>query len=96
MITDMDKTVAKEILESVALELASRDRDELAKLISSAEIRRVKSSSGQEYNVESTALWDDAENQTLRIMISVDDGGMRSFLPMSKSFLVMRSGEVRF
>lgn len=91
----MDSEAAKEILESVALELLARHRDELLKLAAFPETRHVKNAAGQEFNVEATALWDDIEGQTLRVMISVDDGGIRAFLPMSKSFLVTPSGEIK-
>jgi hypothetical protein len=38
-------------------------------------------------------LWDDPrEHRNLRVMVSVDDGGWRSFAPLSDDFIVAPDG----
>ena len=38
-------------------------------------------------------LWDDpGEHRNLRVMVSVDDGGWRSFAPLSDDFIVAPDG----
>lgn len=59
-------------------------------------IRRVKedqaferlSNTGATYQLEVSILWDDKPNGAIRILVSIDDGGLRAFLPLTASRLV--------
>jgi hypothetical protein len=48
--------------------------------------------SGATYQVETQAFWNDQEHENLRVMVSVDDRGWRSFVPLSGSFIVAPDG----
>jgi hypothetical protein len=53
----------------------------------------VEGHNGVEYQVEIEALWDDRSAQTLRIVVSVDDGrGWRALCPLADSFIVAPDG----
>ena len=44
--------------------------------------------SGTRYHVEVQFFWDDEPKRTIRVVGSIDDGGMRAFMPLTESVLV--------
>lgn len=48
--------------------------------------------SGTEYQVEIEAVWDDRPGHNLRVLMSIDDGGLRAFAPMTDDFIVAPDG----
>jgi hypothetical protein len=48
--------------------------------------------SGALYHIEIQAFWDDRPDGNVRIMASIDDGGLRAFPPLSNDFIKTRSG----
>jgi hypothetical protein len=53
----------------------------------------VKGASGTEYQVEIQAMWDGKRGGTIRVFVSVDDGGLvSSFLPLCGSFIISPDG----
>jgi hypothetical protein len=54
----------------------------------------VTGSTGAEYHVELEAFWDNKEERQLRVVASIDDGGLRAFLPFTESFSIAPSGVV--
>ena len=56
-------------------------------------VKEVKSESGQKYQLEITALWDDEPNGNVRVIGSVDDTGWRSFLPLNSGFIMSPKGD---
>ena len=51
-----------------------------------------RSPSGVEYQIEIEAVWDDAPDHNLRVLLSIDDGGVRAFAPMMDDFIVGPDG----
>jgi hypothetical protein len=88
----MDKREATRILAATTGELRRRSRNELQKLLSNPEVTKVRGESGTTYQVEAQAAWDDKQGHDLRVLVSIDDGGWRSFAPMSNSFIVAPDG----
>ena len=43
--------------------------------------------SGAKYQVEIQFFWDNRPEGNVRVMGSIDDGGWRAFLPLSRSFI---------
>jgi hypothetical protein len=43
--------------------------------------------SGTIYQIEVSFLWDDGPRQHVRVMASIDDGGWRAFVPLTRSFV---------
>lgn len=41
--------------------------------------------------VELQAFWDDKPDGDLRVMLSIDDGGLRAFKPLSKDLIISSS-----
>ena len=48
--------------------------------------------SGTSYQIECTFMWDDKPGGNIRVMASVDDGGWRSFAPITRSFIKAADG----
>jgi hypothetical protein len=53
----------------------------------------VNGASGAEYQVEIQAMWESKRGGDIRILVSVDDGGLvSSFLPLCGSFVISPDG----
>ena len=90
----MDGTEARTILKSHLAGLRAKSYGELVALIAVHGTTEVKGPSGVTYQVELQAFWDDPKkpHQIIRIMGSIDDGGLRAYFPMSDSFLMAPDG----
>ena len=88
----MNKKEARTVLESQITDLRGKSLSELELLIGNQDVEKVQGDSGSIYYVERDALWDDRKNRHLRVMVSVDDGGMRAFHPLSDDFIVGPDG----
>jgi hypothetical protein len=92
MTTDKDEALSILNRELSACETWSRE--ELVRQLGHAQVKHVIGPSGTRYNVEREIHWDEKENGNLRITISVDDGGLRTFLPVTRSILVSPRGKI--
>ena len=43
--------------------------------------------SGQRYGIETEAFWDDKRGGNLRVIVAIDDGGWRAFVPLTDDFI---------
>jgi hypothetical protein len=90
----MDKVEARELLTEFVENLQKKPYDELLQLISYPICVEVEGSSGAQYQIEYEALWDSEPNGLLRIMASIDDGGLiTAMFPITQSFLVDSDGK---
>ncbi len=48
--------------------------------------------SGTWYQVEVNVFWDDRPGGDVRVMLSIDDGGWRAFVPLTDSFIMAPDG----
>jgi len=55
----------------------------------------VRGASGTTYKVEIEFFWEDEPGDTIRLAGSVDDGGIRAFIPITDSVLVARTEDLR-
>ncbi len=91
----MDKKEAKNVLAEFLQELKSRPREELLGLIGNPDCVARAGPSGAVYQIEYEALWDTAPGGEVRVIVSIDDGGLRSALnPLTAGFLVSPEGKV--
>ncbi len=44
------------------------------------------------YQIEISALWDDEPNGVVRVIGSIDDGGVRAYVPLCSDFLLSPDG----
>jgi hypothetical protein len=52
----------------------------------------VTGESGAEYQLEIQSFWDDKPNGDLRVCVSIDDGGLRAYSPLTDSFIIAPDG----
>lgn len=85
-----------EALQILERELASyRDQPyaELARRIESGPVaREYQGPSGASYQMEFDCDWDDRPGGNIRVMASIDDGGWRAFVPITRSFIKSADG----
>lgn len=88
----MDKSEARKILSEQMARIGSRSHSELASLVEAGhlELYKIQGESGTAYQLEVQFFWDDQPGNTIRIMGSVDDGGVRAVLPLTDSVLIAR------
>lgn len=55
-------------------------------------VENLETLSGDRYQLEVEAFWDDKPKRTLRVTVSIDDGGWRSFFPLSDDFIIAPDG----
>jgi hypothetical protein len=60
--------------------------------LKSPESIEVRGGSGIVYQVQTQAFWDSQQDGDLRIIVAVDDGSWRAFLPLSEDFIIAPDG----
>ena len=86
----MNVDEAKQVLAGVLGTYRERSYDALRAIIDDTEVVEVTGPSGAEYQVEIMFIFDDSARQTIRVMGSIDDGGLRAFFPVTSSLIVRR------
>ena len=61
-------------------------------LAGQTETREVVVASGTRYQLEIQFFWDDKTDGNVRVLGSIDDGGIRAFLPATDSFILTPEG----
>lgn len=84
----MDPLEALLVLSAEAAKYAGRSHAELSALIDHPAHLEVLSAGGTRFQIEVSAAWDDKPRLALRLFFSVDDGGLRAFLPLTRGALV--------
>jgi hypothetical protein len=91
----MDRREAARLLRHELTSYARRSRADLTDLIGRVEAYSVEGSAGVAYQVEIDAHWDSKPGGTIRVLGSIDDGGLRSsFSPTTDDFLMDVDGVV--
>lgn len=90
----MDKAEASALLDQHLSEFARRPYSELAALIDHPQALEAKGASGTSYLVEFNVVSDAGVGGNLRIIGSIDDGGWRWFMPLTKTEIMKPSGEL--
>ena len=80
---------AEKELDRVVRELGERPNSYWRERVEGEPIAwEVKSALGVQYQVEVQVFWDDKAGGDIRVICQIDDGGIRAFFPLTKSFLV--------
>jgi hypothetical protein len=84
----MDNSEAIEILEIELNRYRPKSYSELKKLISAKPIgKEVRTYNDADYNIEVVVNWNEDEEGDIKVLAYVEDGEMRSFIPLTKSFI---------
>ncbi len=89
----MDKKEVQLKLGEVLRTYRDREYSDLRDLIDMPNTFEVNGASGVRYQLEVQAFWDDRPGNNIRVMISIDDGGLRAFYPLTGDFIISPSGD---
>ena len=89
----MDKIEAKEILDNEIKKLRKLTYSDLcSKYLKKVHAFQIKGKSETDYTLEVEAFWDSKPKANLRVLVSIDDGGIRAFMPMTADFIIAPDG----
>lgn len=86
--TDASKVLAERLGKLRAL--AYRD---LVRRVDSVLTETIARDSHRSWQLEFQVLWDDEPSGNVRVIGTIDDGGLRDFVPLTQSFIKSPSGE---
>jgi hypothetical protein len=88
----MDKKEAQALLTEELGAYRRRSYADLATSIGEVRSGEIASPAGREYQTEVNVLWDDRPGGSIRVIASIDDGGLRAFAPLTDSFIKAPDG----
>jgi hypothetical protein len=84
----MNTREAEELLDAALLVFRTKQYAALVDQIEhGSSIGEVKGSSGVSYQIEIDFMWDHHPGGAVRVIGSIDDGGLRAFVPLTRSFI---------
>lgn len=89
----MDTVAAQKVLDKWLARLRAVPYRELASRVDSVTTDEVARDSERSWQLEVQVLWDDEPDGNVRVVASIDDGGLQAFVPITKSFIKSPSGE---
>jgi hypothetical protein len=89
----MDTVAAQRVLNKWLTRLRAVPYRELASRVDSVTTDEVARDSERSWQLEIQVHWDDEPNGNVRVTVSIDDGGLRAFVPMTEDFIKSPSGE---
>jgi len=86
----MNRDEAQRVATNHLASYRAKPYAELVGLVGTVQTHQVVAPSGVTYQLEVQAIWDDPKkpNDLLRVMVAVDDGGLRAFAPVTEAFLI--------
>jgi hypothetical protein len=90
----MDTVAARKVLNAWLAKLRAVPYRELEARIDSVTNDEVARDSERSWQLEVQVVWDDEPGGNIRVTASIDDGGLRAFVPMSDSFVKTPSGDI--
>jgi hypothetical protein len=88
----MNRPIARTLIEEELRRLRKLSYTELLKLVDTASTDDMQGPDGKRYQIERQAFWDDKKGHNIRVVVSVDDGGLRALIPMTGSFIISPDG----
>ena len=90
----MNKEEAKQVVHAELESYRTKPYSELVEMIGAEPVTgKLAGPSGKWYQIEIEAFWDDKPNGNIRVVGSIDDGGLRAFSPLTDSFIKSPSNE---
>ncbi len=83
----MDEAAAELILNATMQDYQRRSYGALAELVGQTNVREIEAPDGTSYQVELSVLWDERPGGAIRVLGSIDDGGLRSYWPLTRDFI---------
>lgn len=89
----MDTVEARRILDVQLGEYRLLPYSELTNRLDKVETLEIPSGGRRSWQLEFLICWDGAPDGNIRVIGSIDDGGLRAFFPLSDSFIKSPSGQ---
>jgi hypothetical protein len=90
---NLHRDEATAVLHGWIQTLQERSYQELLQYLNNASCSEVQGPSGQVYQIEVEALWDNKLGSDLRVLVSIDDGSLRwATFPLTQDFMVRSDG----
>jgi hypothetical protein len=90
----MDTVAARKVLNAWLARLRAVPYRELAARVGCVTNDEVARDSERSWQLEVQVLWDDEPDGDIRVTASIDDGGLRAFVPVTDGFVKTPSGEI--
>jgi hypothetical protein len=84
----MNEQEARDELRKVLDDLEASGYGSLRNRIDTNQAFETEAASGRAYQLEVTIVWDHKPDGAIRVLGSIDDGGLRAFFPLTESRLV--------
>ena len=91
----MDNEEAIRLLERDMDALRHESYADLARRVDTSREYELMGSGGARYQVEIQFLWDNRHGGDVLVMGSIDDGGWRAFVPLTRSFIKSNGGAMK-
>ncbi len=89
----MNKSEAREIVIKELEKYRNKSYQELIEMIKQDHIAYEHTTENNVfYQIEIEAFWDDKPNGNIRVSGSIDDGGLRAFVPLTDDFIMSPDG----
>ncbi len=84
----MDKVQATKILTTELAKFRARPYNDLVAMVDAPKrTLEIDGSSGRRYYVDVLIYWDGEPGGNVRVIGTIDDGGVRAFVPLSSDFI---------
>jgi hypothetical protein len=90
----MDIQEARRVLVEYLEKYWALPYHELKKRVNESETKEIRTSSGITYQIEIQVHWVDKSNRNLRVCGTIDDGGWRTFYPLTVEFICTPTGQI--
>ena len=88
----MDNQEASTLLQETLASYRALGYEALVRLVDEQDTGELTGSSGARYQFEVSAVHDDSSSGNLRVLASIDDGGLRAVVPLSADFIMAPDG----
>ena len=88
----MDNSPAGKVLNQWLAKLRAVPYRELAARVDSVTTDEVMRDDERSWQIEVQVAWDEEPEGNVRVTVTVDDGGLRNFVPLTESFVKSPAG----
>jgi hypothetical protein len=88
----MNHEIASTLRDETLMRLRTSSYADLLKYIDKPVSTLLNGADGKKYQIETQVFWDMKKSGNIRVMVSVDDGGLTSFKPLSGDFIISPDG----
>jgi hypothetical protein len=88
----LNEGIARTLRDQELIRLRTSPYQDLLKYIDNPSSTILNGPDGKRYQIETQVFWDTKKSGNIRVMVSVDDGGLTSFKPLCGDFIISPDG----